>query len=88
MCIRDSSGLFFENTKINGYDVTGKTAKEVMLILERDYSAPELTINEGGQEALTLTLEDMGCLLYTSCRHRLRYLPYESEQPENFLCKV
>ncbi len=55
-----NSGLFFENTKINGYDVTGKTAKEVMLILERDYSAPELTINEGGQEALTLTLEDMG----------------------------
>ncbi len=55
-----NSGLFFENTKINGYDVTGKTAKEVMLILERDYSAPELTINEGGQEALTLTLQDMG----------------------------
>ena len=28
-----NSGLFFENTKINGYDVTGMTCKEVLLIL-------------------------------------------------------
>lgn len=55
-----NSGLFFENTRINGYDMTGKTAKEAMLILERDYSAPKLEIREGGETALTLTLEQMG----------------------------
>lgn len=55
-----NSGLFFENTKINGYDMTGKTAKEAMLILERDYSAPKLELKEGGETALVLTLEQMG----------------------------
>lgn len=55
-----NSGLFFENTKINGYDMTGKTAKEAMLILERDYSAPKLELKEGSETALTLTLEQMG----------------------------
>ena len=35
-----NSGLFFEETKINGYDVAGKTCKEVLLMMERDYSAP------------------------------------------------
>ncbi len=55
-----NSGLFFENTRINGYDMTGKTAKEAMLILERDYSAPKLELKEGSETALTLTLEQMG----------------------------
>ena len=55
-----NSGLFFENTKINGYDVTGMTCKEVLLILEKDYSAPKLEIKEKDETALTLTLEDMG----------------------------
>lgn len=55
-----NSGLFFEDTKINGYDVSGKTSKEVLLMLEKSYSAPTLQIREKGQEALTLTLEDMG----------------------------
>lgn len=55
-----NSGLFFENTRINGYDMTGKTAKEAMLILERDYSAPKLELKEGGETALILTLEQMG----------------------------
>lgn len=55
-----NSGLFFENTIINGYDVTGKTCKEVLLILERDYSAPKLELKENGETALTLALEEMG----------------------------
>ena len=45
-----NSGLFFENTKINGYDVTGMTCKEVLLILEKDYSAPKLEIKEKDEE--------------------------------------
>lgn len=55
-----NSGLFFENTSINGYDVSGKTCKEVLLILEEDYSTPKLELTEQGESALTLTLEDMG----------------------------
>ncbi len=55
-----NSGLFFENTVMNGYDVSGKTCKEVLLMLEEDYSAPKLTLTEQGETALTLTLEDMG----------------------------
>lgn len=55
-----NSGLFFEETVINGYDVSGKTCKEVLLLLKRDYSAPKLEIREGEETALTLTLEEMG----------------------------
>lgn len=55
-----NSGLFFENTVLNGYDVSGKTCKEVLLILEQDYSAPTLEIREQDETALTLTLEEMG----------------------------
>lgn len=55
-----NSGLFFEDTKINGYDVSGKTCKEVLLMLRDDYSAPKLTITEKGEEAETLTLAEMG----------------------------
>ncbi len=55
-----NSGLFFEGTTLNGYDVTGKTCKEVLLILEKDYSAPKLELKEKGETALTLTLEEMG----------------------------
>ncbi len=55
-----NSGLFFEDTVINGYDVSGMTCKEVLLRLKQDYSAPTLTITEEGEEVLNLTLEDMG----------------------------
>ncbi len=55
-----NSGLFFEDTVINGYDVAGKTCKEVLLMLKEDYSSPTLTINEGGESVLTLTLEEAG----------------------------
>lgn len=55
-----NSGLFFDGTTLNGYDVTGKTCKEVLLILKRDYSAPKLELKEKGETAKTLTLEDMG----------------------------
>lgn len=55
-----NSGLFFEETKINGYDVSGKTCKEVLVMLEKDYSAPKLELREGGETALSLTLADMG----------------------------
>lgn len=55
-----NSGLFFEETTLNGYDVSGKTCKEVLMMLEQDYSAPKLELKEQGETALTLTLEDMG----------------------------
>ncbi|MCD7737289.1 MAG: L,D-transpeptidase/peptidoglycan binding protein [Lachnospiraceae bacterium] len=55
-----NSGLFFEETTLNGYDVSGKSCSEVFQILREDYSAPTLTITEGGETALTLTLEEMG----------------------------
>lgn len=55
-----NSGLFFEETKINGYDVAGKSCKEVLLLLKQDYSAPRITIQEKGETAQDLSLEDMG----------------------------
>lgn len=55
-----NSGLFFEETKINGYDVSGMTCKEVLLMLEKDYSAPRIDIRENGETALNLSLEEMG----------------------------
>ncbi len=55
-----NSGLFFEDTRINGYDVSEKTCKEVLMMLERDYSAPKVELKEGGESALTLTLDEMG----------------------------
>ena len=55
-----NSGLFFEDTKINGYDVSGKTCKEVLLMLKADYEAPKVTITEKGEKAEELSLEEMG----------------------------
>jgi hypothetical protein len=55
-----NSGVFFEETTINGYDVAGMTSKEVLLLLEQNYSAPTLQLREQGEEALTMTLADMG----------------------------
>ena len=55
-----NSGLFFKETKINGYDVSDKTCKEVLLMLEQDYSTPKITVTEGGETAEVLTLADMG----------------------------
>ncbi|MCD8103922.1 MAG: L,D-transpeptidase/peptidoglycan binding protein [Lachnospiraceae bacterium] len=55
-----NSGLFFEETTINGYDVSGMSCREVLQVLKEDYSAPTLTITEGGEAVLTLTLEEMG----------------------------
>lgn len=57
---RANSGLFFEETTLNGYDVSEKTAKEVLLMLTKDYSAPKMEIREDGETVLTLTLEQMG----------------------------
>ena len=37
-----------------------KTCKEVLLMLEQDYSAPKITVTEGGETAEVLTLADMG----------------------------
>ena len=55
-----NSGLFFKDTKINGYDVSGKTCKEVLLMLKGDYEAPKVTITEKGEKAEELSLEEMG----------------------------
>lgn len=55
-----NSGLFFQDTVINGYDVYGKSCKEVLLMLEKDYSAPKIEITEQGETALSLTLAQAG----------------------------
>lgn len=55
-----NSGLFFEETTLNDYDVSEKTAKEVLLMLKNDYSAPKLEIREKNETVLTLTLEELG----------------------------
>ena len=55
-----NSGLFFQETKINGYDVSDMTCKEVLLMLEKDYSSPRLDIRENGETALNLSLEEAG----------------------------
>ncbi|MCD8338218.1 MAG: L,D-transpeptidase/peptidoglycan binding protein [Lachnospiraceae bacterium] len=55
-----NSGLFFEETPLNGYDVSGMNVSEVFKMLKADYSAPTVTILEGDEAALTLTLSQMG----------------------------
>ncbi len=55
-----SSGLFFEKTAVNGYDVSDMSCQQVFQMLLKDYSAPTLTITEQGETAMTLTLSDMG----------------------------
>ncbi|MCC8137770.1 MAG: L,D-transpeptidase/peptidoglycan binding protein [Clostridiales bacterium] len=55
-----NSGLFFEDTTLNGYDVSEMSCREVLNMLEADYSAPTVTITEGGETTLSLTLEEMG----------------------------
>ncbi|MCD7814149.1 MAG: L,D-transpeptidase/peptidoglycan binding protein [Lachnospiraceae bacterium] len=55
-----NSGLFFEETTLNGYDVSGMNVSEVFNMLKADYSAPTVTILEGEETALTLTLSQMG----------------------------
>ncbi|MCD7818079.1 MAG: L,D-transpeptidase/peptidoglycan binding protein [Lachnospiraceae bacterium] len=55
-----NSGLFFEETTLNGYDVSGMSCREVLSMLVEDYSAPTLTILESDEAELTLTLEEMG----------------------------
>ncbi|MCD7956940.1 MAG: L,D-transpeptidase/peptidoglycan binding protein [Lachnospiraceae bacterium] len=55
-----NSGLFFEETTLNGYDVSGMSCREVLQMLKADYSAPTMTITEADEAVLTLTLEEMG----------------------------
>ncbi|MCC8045832.1 MAG: L,D-transpeptidase/peptidoglycan binding protein [Clostridiales bacterium] len=55
-----NSGLFFEETTLNGYDVSGMSCREVLQLLKADYTAPTMTITEGEETVLTLTLEEMG----------------------------
>jgi len=55
-----NSGLFFEETTLNGYDVSGMNVSEVFDMLEADYSAPTVTILEGDETALALKLSQMG----------------------------
>ncbi len=65
---RVSSGLFFEKTVMNGYDVTGLSCGQVLEKLREEYSAPLLEITEGDETALTLSLEQMG---YTVDKQKL-----------------
>ncbi|MCD7746290.1 MAG: L,D-transpeptidase/peptidoglycan binding protein [Lachnospiraceae bacterium] len=55
-----NSGLFFDETTINGYDVSDMTCREVLQMLEENYTSAVLTITEGDETALALTLEEMG----------------------------
>ena len=57
---RANSGLFFKETSLNGYDVSEKSAKEVLSMMVKDFSAPVTTVTEQGETVLTLSLKDMG----------------------------
>ena len=54
------SGLFFESTTVNGYNVAQMSAREAMEMLRGEYSRPTVTLKEDGKEINTYTLEQLG----------------------------
>ena len=51
---------YFENTAINGYDVSEMEPEEVLALLAADYSAPKVTLTEKGEEAMSASLAELG----------------------------
>ena len=51
---------YFENTTINGFDASGREPKELLTELTKAYSAPSVTVNENGEEAMSATLDQLG----------------------------
>lgn len=62
-------GRFYHQTTLNGYDVSGKNAEEVMAVLEEPYSALQLSVTEQGAEVLHTGFTEMG---YTIDTDKLR----------------
>ncbi len=51
---------FFENTTINGFDVSDKAPEEVLPILTENYTKAMVHLTEGGKEQNLWTLADVG----------------------------
>ena len=51
---------FFDNTTINGYDVSGKTPEEVLPILTSEYTKAQVHLTEGGKDEAVWSLADVG----------------------------
>lgn len=51
---------YFENTTINGFDASEKTPKEMLTMLVKAYSVPMVQLNEQGEEAMKISLEELG----------------------------
>ena len=51
---------YFPGTSINGYDVSGQTPEQVCSDLLQKYSAPHISLEEGGETAIEGSLADFG----------------------------
>lgn len=51
---------YFDKTTINGFDVSERKPEDVLHILTDAYSAPKITLTEGGKEEGTWTLSQLG----------------------------
>ena len=51
---------YFENTTINGYDVSEMEPQDVLGLLVADYSAPKVMLMEKGEEAMSASLAELG----------------------------
>ncbi len=51
---------FFEQTSINGFDVSGKTPEEVLPVLKEEYSKAQVHLTENGKDEAVWSLADVG----------------------------
>jgi hypothetical protein len=58
--VKATSGRFFKRTYVNGYDVSGETVENAAAILEKQYSAIQISLSENGQCVLSQSLEEVG----------------------------
>ena len=54
---------YFANTTVNGYDVSGKTPEQALSLLAGDYGNVNVTLTEGGQDAVSGMLADFGYIV-------------------------
>lgn len=52
--------VFFDNTSINGYDVSGKSPEEVLPVLKEEYSKAKVHLTENGKEEALWSLAEVG----------------------------
>lgn len=57
---RWDQATYFQNTAVNGFDASGHTPEEMLAVLTEAYSAPEIRVNEQGEEAMASDLAGLG----------------------------